>query len=323
MGTAPNCNFIGATLCPGSTGPSPLWVNKAMLPRNFLGTGGSFTYDGACYSVPANAQPQPPSGGSYAGAGYMGGTSSGCANCCSIKPETVYFDCSGTGTATINVSGPPNSTVYLSWSSCYLVVNGVGPTSGGNSTTIALGSSGGTFTVGTSSNVCAIPCPGGPTGISVGTTQGGSECGMVEIYTGCQPCPTTPTSITAHITVSPLNCTGGVMWGGSGDATLTCNNPDGNWGGYVNLEGTISGVIISCFIGDGSYGTVSGNLYWRVEVSSAPELCGGPGVCNDGGYDVDGVSGYFVYNGQPPDTDGNLYALGCTVSASISITGSG
>lgn len=288
MSTAPNCNFIGATLCPGSTGPSPLWVNKATLPGNFLGTGGSFAYDGACYSVPANAQPQPPSGGGYANAGYMGETSAGCVNCCAVKPATVYFDCSGTGTATINVSGPPNSIVYLSWSSCYLVVNGVGPNNSGGSTTITLGSSGGTFTVGTSSSVCAIPCPGGPADISVGTTQGGEECGTVDVYTGCKT-PATPikglgVTLTQPIVGFPpppntsgCSSTFSNACQGTGSLTMTGTlgfqaTPDGNpsWSGSIS--------------GDASYGPNSSGCYSVSMSQSVFVTCNEvPTACNPAG----------------------------------------
>ena len=166
MGSIPNCSYIGATLCPGSTGPSPLWVNRALLSGNFLGTGGSFAYNGACYTVSANAQPQKPSGGGYASAGYMGRVSSGCSDCCAVTPASVEFECNGTGTNTVKVAGPANATIYLYWSSCWLVVNGVGPAVEGGNTSITLGSGGtGTFTVGSRSR------PVRPVGITMSLTM--------------------------------------------------------------------------------------------------------------------------------------------------------
>ncbi len=316
MGNTQNCQFIGATLCPGCSGTSPLWINRALLAGRSLGGGGSFTYDGACYSIPANAQPQKPSGGGYASAGYIGETSPGCANCCAVKPESVFFDCSGTGTATVNVSGPPDSTVYLSWSSCYLVVNGVGPNIAGGSTSITLGSSGGTFTVGTSSSVCPIPCPGGPAGVNVGTSPGGDQCGSVAIYTGCMPCPETPTTLTAKITlpVSTLDSGGygchtinqasgsyTLQPASSGPGAASCGWAK-SWAPTYNLPLVLE---IQCVSGSASYpGTEAGQLYWQFSIggSSPPAIC----YCSNGQTPPSKMqtlqlyTGYLKYEGPVP-----------------------
>ncbi len=316
MGNTQNCQFIEATLCPGSSGTSPLWINKALLAGRNLGGGGALTYNGACYTVPANAQPQQPSGGGYASAGYLGTMSANCDDCCAVKPESVYFDCTGTGTATVNVSGPPDSTVYLSWTSCYLVVNGVGPTSGGNSSTITLGSSGGTFTVGTSGEVCPIPCPGGPVGIGVGTSPEGDQCGTVAVYTGCMPCPETPTTLTARITMPVSD------WDSGGYGCRTINQASGSY----TLQPASSGpgtancswfksfpptynlplnLEIQCVSGSASYpGTEVGQLYWQFSINGGTPLvlC----YCSNGQtppsklQTLQYYAGYLKYEGPVP-----------------------
>ena len=284
MGSVPNCSYIGATLCPGSTGPSPLWVNKALLSGKFLGTGGSFAYDGACYSVPANAQPQKPSGGGYASAGYMGRVSSGCSDCCAVTPASVEFDCSGTGTNTVDVTGPANATIYLYWSNCWLIVNGIGPAAGGGNTSITLGSGGtGTFTVGISGADCQIPCPGGPAVIEVGTTINGGECGSVAVFVGCPPCPGSPTSLTAAITVPTYNssnldklctCSGSSSYG-----CATQNTAE------IQMNVTLSPNFSGPYGGCAWYGSAAtGQQPPTVAVSASCYVCTGSGPYSGGAY---------------------------------------
>ncbi len=120
MGSAQNCQFIQATLCPGYTGPTPLWVSKPLLPGGLLGSGGAFAYNGACYSIPANAQPQSPASGSYASAAYMGESFSNCSTCCAaeIHPAYLSFCPSAGGTYTVEIQyGPPNAAFTASASS--------------------------------------------------------------------------------------------------------------------------------------------------------------------------------------------------------------
>ena len=285
MGSIPNCSFIEATLCPGSTGPSPLWINKAMLPGNFLGSGGSLAYNGACYAVTANAQPQKPDGtGGYASAGYMGQTSAGCSDCCAVTPASVEIECDGTGTATVNVAGPANATIYLYWSSCWLVVNGVGPATEGGNTSITLSGGGtGTFTVGISDLVCQIPCPGGPAVIDVGTTIDGGECGTVAVFVSCPPCPGSPTSLTAAITVPTYNssnwgklctCTGSSSYG---SATQNATEIQMN----VTLTPNSSGAYGGC----GWYGSAAtGQQPPTIAVSASCYVCTGSGYYSGGAY---------------------------------------
>lgn len=110
MGNAQNCTFVQATPCPGWTGPSPLWVNKALLSSGLLGGGGSFQHNGICYSISANAQPQKPIGGSYASAAYMGGSYSSCSACpCAVFPNYLCFPLSG-GSDTIMITGAQGQT---------------------------------------------------------------------------------------------------------------------------------------------------------------------------------------------------------------------
>lgn len=318
MGNTQNCQFIGATVCPGFSGPSPLWVNKSLLAGGNLGSGGSFTYNGSCYSIPANAQPQTPSGGSYATPGGMGQNFSSCLDCCGISPQFVYFDCTGNPSADVTVTGAPDSTAYLSWSSCYLVVNGIGPSAGGGSTTITIGSGGtGTFSVSTSAAVCPIPCPGGPASVGVGTSPGGNQCGTFAVYLGCAPCPATPATITAKITlpVAQWDSGGyGCQTVNQGSGSYTLHLPAGGGGGSspcgwgTNWEPDYSlplYINIECVVGSSSIpGTVPGQLYWEfmIDGGTPPAIC----VCSNGQTPPSKMMtnqlylGYMEYNGPVP-----------------------
>ncbi len=132
MGSPQNCPAIQAILCPGYSGTSPLWVSKSLLPGSLLGSGGSFAYDGACYSIPANAQPQMPTGGGYANAGYMGGTFQNCATCCAaeVHPAYLSFCPPSGGSYKVQIQyGPPNAAFTASASSTGNWLS-VSPTSG-------------------------------------------------------------------------------------------------------------------------------------------------------------------------------------------------
>ncbi len=110
MGSPQNCIFVEATLCPGGTGPSPLWVNKAFFPSGMLGGGGSFGYDQGCYTIPANTQPSAPaSGASYANACYMGEMLPGCSCCCcpTLPSGTPAFKAQLTLPVVVAPSGSP------------------------------------------------------------------------------------------------------------------------------------------------------------------------------------------------------------------------
>jgi hypothetical protein len=295
MGNPQTCSFIQATLCPGYSGVSPLWVSKAALAGRNLGSGGSFSYNGACYSLPANSQPQKPSGGGYASAGGIGQTFSSCSGCCTVSPASIFLDCNGTGTKTATVTGPPNATAYLSWTACWLVVNGVGPASGGGSTTITLETNGsGSFTVGSSSSVCPIPSPSGSASIGVGTTPGGGQCGAVAAYVGCPSLPTgAPTSLNIRVTV-PLNSTGiTTHWGDAGGSgtyagTLNWQPSTGTWLANLGTAPNIVNVLFTCSCSSGCYSVPT----WVIAAVSGEGGSDFTTTCSQGAYECS-YQGFF------------------------------
>lgn len=297
MSAASVCAYVEATACSGSPGPSPIWVNTKAFTGPFKAAGGVFTSGGSCYALPAMpaAVAEPPAGSAYA-TPPIGEISGGCADCCGVTPGVVYLDCTGTGTASFHLAGPAGSTLYLAWESCWLVVNGVGPSPGGGSTAIEVAASGATFTVATSAGVCPAPCPGGSASITVGKKPGGDECGTVEINLGCPPCPSSPQTLSAAVSVpyfatsSGYGCNSANLQPVTTSCPLTCNA--GVWQGYGGY-GTHGVVVvgIGCVSGTGSYGTNPGQLYWSatIHTGGAPLSwychceCG-PGFSNSGNW---------------------------------------
>lgn len=185
--------YLPATKCSGS-GPTTVYVSQKVAMRAYP-TAFYFPNNGSCYLVnPAGdvANPPPPSTATFVGAIPAHYPSCNtCAAGCSVTPNSAYFDCSGTGSQTINVTGGAGETVYLSTSSNWIVLNGAGPQAGGVSTTITLDASGaGSFTIATSGalNGGSVPCPAGPVSVNVSTSEGGGGCGVVQVSTSSTCC---------------------------------------------------------------------------------------------------------------------------------------
>ncbi|MGC8541279.1 MAG: BACON domain-containing protein [Phycisphaerae bacterium] len=252
MGSPQNCTTIQATLCPGYTGTSPLWVSKSLLSGSFLGSGGSFAYNGACYSIPANAQPQTPTGGGYASAAYMGDTFSNCSACCAaeIHPAYLSFCPPSGGSYTVQIQyGPPNAAFTAAASSTGNWLS-VSPTSGNLSSSgsatltvtaqpITDGPQGGTVTVDVTG------CPE-PLVVSVDDSNIPSSCpsGLIASYklggayptVGDQGVQIATTVDCPSVEVAPFNGLVTVPSGG-GCLWFACNPPPPcpilEWGSYI------------------------------------------------------------------------------------------
>ncbi|MGC9260815.1 MAG: hypothetical protein ACP5I8_12195 [Phycisphaerae bacterium] len=123
MANLQSCTYLGATICPGYTGTSPVWVNKKIIPGKSLATGCAFTFNGACYSLPADAQPATPPG-SAAYATSIGTISSGCADCCDItvNPRQLCLNPPETGPVGFTITGASGSPYTLNWASSAITV---------------------------------------------------------------------------------------------------------------------------------------------------------------------------------------------------------
>lgn len=147
MASVQDCTFIEATICPGYVGTASIWLNKSLIAGRSMATGGAFSYDGICYSVPANPQAAtPPSGASYANS--IGNLSAGCPECCAftVNPPVICVRPGDSGPVTFTVTGKPGSPYTLVWSSgviSSIADNGTPITSPYNATI----SAGGTDTV--------------------------------------------------------------------------------------------------------------------------------------------------------------------------------
>ena len=335
MSVVPLCAFVQAARCSGSPGPSPLWVISKAFTGPFKATGGTFIYGGSCYSLPANPAlvANPPAGSTYAvpPVEEIGG---GCSDCCTVTPEGIAFACGTTPTSDITIAGPEGSTAYLSWDSCFLVVNGVGPAAGGGSSSVTLGATGATVTVGVASSVCAITCPG-EASIGVGTTAGGDECGTVAVFIGCQ-LPASPVR-GLNVTLSqpivgfptPANTSGcestfsnacqgvgSLMMTGTLEYREVNGNP--TWGGSVSGTGTYGPDSSGCYSVDFAQSVSvtcnevppscnSAGLVWTITVGS-PE--GGAWYCSqwDGGTEAcSGIGAWGTMVSHAGNTDGNGY----------------